>query len=57
MTVGELYALERKFNWGALRRATLMHLLASFRPENINHPLVLTAYAEIDAASDAIGVR
>jgi predicted nucleic acid-binding protein len=55
VSVGELYALANKFRWGPPKRASLTALLPAFVLADINHPSVLIAYGDMDAASDAAG--
>jgi tRNA(fMet)-specific endonuclease VapC len=56
VTVGELYALANKFRWGPARRAALALQLTPFIVENLDRRMV-PAYADIDAASEAVGRR
>ena len=55
VTVGELFALANKFNWGAAKRLALTTLLSSLALVDINDPRILTAYGDIDAWSQAQG--
>src|SRR6266852_1303292 len=55
VTVGEMYALARKWNWGARKQADLQKLLGQLVWVDINHPDILTAYGEIDDLSNRAG--
>jgi predicted nucleic acid-binding protein len=57
VTVGELYALANKFAWGAAKRAALAALLGHFLRVDINDPLILTAYGDVDSWSLARGFK
>jgi len=57
VSVGELYALEKRLNWGSDRVNAMKALLASLVVVDINSEPVLTAYAEIDQFSDGKGRR
>jgi predicted nucleic acid-binding protein len=53
VTIGELYALANKFNWGAAKRTALDNLLACLIWVDINDPQLLLTYGEMDAWSQA----
>jgi predicted nucleic acid-binding protein len=55
VTVGEIKAFARKQGWGVQKLTDLDALLAQVVTVDINHALVLDAYAELDANSEAIG--
>jgi tRNA(fMet)-specific endonuclease VapC len=55
VTVGEMRALARKFNWGPQKVADLDKLLAQVVWIDINHPDILGAYAELDDLSERAG--
>ena len=55
VTVGEMYALARKWNWGATRQDALRKLLSQLVWVDINHPDILTAYGELDYLSNRAG--
>jgi predicted nucleic acid-binding protein len=55
VSVGENYSLARKFGWGAGKVAAMHSLLGRLAVLDVNHPDVLQAYAEIDAACEAAG--
>lgn len=57
VTVGEMYALARKYDWGPAKQDALRKLLAELVWVDINHPDILTAYGELDALSDRAGRR
>ena len=55
VTVGEMYSLARKWNWGQSRLARLQHLLGEVVWVDINHPSILDAYGELDDLSNRLG--
>lgn len=55
VTIGEMYALAGKFQWGAPRRAALDQLLTGFSVIDISDQQILQAYGEIDAFADRSG--
>ncbi len=55
VTVGEMYALARKWNWGARKQADMQKLLGQLAWVDINHPDILTAYGEVDDLSNRAG--
>jgi tRNA(fMet)-specific endonuclease VapC len=55
VTVGEMYALVRKWNWGPKQAAALQRLLGQLVWADINHPDILNAYGELDDLSDRAG--
>ncbi|HVA44867.1 MAG TPA: PIN domain-containing protein [Pirellulales bacterium] len=55
VTVGEMYSLARKWNWGQSRLARLQHLLGEVVWVDINRPSVLDAYGELDDLSNRLG--
>jgi len=55
VTVGEMHALARKFNWGAAKIQDLTDLLKQVVWQDINDDSLLGTYGEIDAAMDAVG--
>src|SRR4051812_41441372 len=57
VTVGELYALANKFGWGPAKRASLASMLAHFDVVDINDPVTLTTYGDVDAWSLAQGYK
>jgi tRNA(fMet)-specific endonuclease VapC len=57
VTWGELKSLATQFNWGTARRAAMTAMLASYRQQDISDPLILDAYADIDAWSRANGYK
>ena len=57
VTIGEIFALAQKLNWGAEKIATMERLLDNLVVININSTQVLRAYAKIDCFSDSNGTR
>ena len=57
VSVGEILALARIFDWGEKRANTLQEVLDRIAPLDINHPRVLAAYAEIDHFGHTQGRR
>lgn len=57
VTKGELKALAYKLEWGADRRETLAAMLAALPAADISHGSIHDAYAAIDFASMALGVK
>ena len=57
VTVGEMYALARKWSWGPKKLVELDRLLARLVWVNINQPDILIAYGELDHASEMNGKR
>lgn len=57
VTVGEMYALARKWNWGPQKVADLERLLAQIVWVDINHLDILSVYGELDYESEVIGRR
>jgi len=55
VTIGEMYTLARKWNWGSRKLDQLHSLLEQLPWLDINHPMVLEAYGELDHFSDRIG--
>ena len=55
VTVGEIYALGRKFGWGQNKLDTLQSLLDELVWIDINRPEVLKSYGEIDHDSERMG--
>jgi tRNA(fMet)-specific endonuclease VapC len=56
VTVGEIFSLARKLNWGG-RRVTLLKTLLDEMPwMDINDPAVLDAYGQIDHYSMSRGI-
>src|SRR4051794_29254152 len=55
VTVGEMYALVRKWNWGTKKQADLQQLLTELVWVDINHPDILNAYGELDHLSKRSG--
>lgn len=55
VTVGELYALANKFNWGPTKLIALDALIADFDVSNINDQQILVDYGDIDGWSFARG--
>lgn len=55
VTVGEMYSLARKWNWGQGALARLHRLLGQVVWVDINRPPILGAYGEIDTLSDRAG--
>ena len=55
VSVGELYAMAVKRNWGDAKIAALVRLLDAFEWVNVNDNGVLPAYASIDARSESLG--
>jgi predicted nucleic acid-binding protein len=55
VSVGEVFALSLKFQWGASKRDTLDNLLNELVWIDVNTPEVLRAYAEISHYSESIG--
>lgn len=48
VTVGEMYALVRKWNWGIAKTAALNDFINHVVWVDINHPNILTTYGELD---------
>jgi tRNA(fMet)-specific endonuclease VapC len=57
VTKGELKALAYKLEWGADRRETLAAMLTALPAADISHGSIHDAYAAIDFASMALGVK
>ncbi len=55
VTVGEMYSLARKFNWGTVKTQELRDLLDELVWLDISDDSTLQAYGDIDAAMEAIG--
>jgi tRNA(fMet)-specific endonuclease VapC len=55
VTVGEMYSLARRWNWGPGKQADLQRLLAQLVWVDINHPDILAAYGELDHLSNRAG--
>ncbi len=55
VTVGEMYALARKWSWGSQKVAALDKLLAQVVWVDINHPDILSTYGELDDVSEKAG--
>lgn len=55
VTVGEMKALVRKWGWGPQKVAALDQLLGRVIWVDINHPDVLSAYADLDHTSSLTG--
>jgi tRNA(fMet)-specific endonuclease VapC len=48
---GEVWVLARRNNWGEAKQATLKTLLDNVVTVDINHPLIIEAYVELDLVS------
>ncbi len=57
VTKGELKALAYKFEWGADKQASLDAMLGGLPAADISHSTVHDAYASLDFASMALGVK
>lgn len=57
VTKGELKALAYKFAWGADKHAALSSMLSGLPAADISHSSVHDAYASLDMASVALGVK
>lgn len=57
VTKGELKALAYKLEWGADRRDALAAMLAALPAADLSHAAIHDAYAAIDFASMALGVK
>ena len=55
VTVGELYALVNKGDWGEVKRSSLDTILGNFTLVDISDPQILAAYGEIDSWSHKHG--
>jgi predicted nucleic acid-binding protein len=51
VSIGEIYSLSLKFNWGNDKKEKLEELIRKIPYININHHDILNMYAEIDAYS------
>ena len=57
VTVGEMFALARKFGWAEPKRAYMHEILADLVIVDINREAILEKYAEIDAWCHAQGIK
>ncbi|QDT52679.1 tRNA(fMet)-specific endonuclease VapC [Caulifigura coniformis] len=55
VTVGEMYALAKKLNWGGTRQSNLAQLLGQVVWVDISHPDILAAYGDLDDVSSRSG--
>jgi|SRR5579883_2163666 len=55
VTVGEMYALSRKWGWGAQKVIDLQKLLGQVVWVDINHPDILDAYGELEDVNSKAG--
>jgi predicted nucleic acid-binding protein len=49
VSIGEIYSLSYRLNWGSSKKITLKKLLDSIPVVDINHPTIINKFAEIDA--------
>jgi len=56
VTVGEMYALARKWAWGSQKVADLQKLLGQVVWVDINHPDILETYGGIEDANGKTGI-
>jgi predicted nucleic acid-binding protein len=55
VTVGEMFALVRKWGWGTQKVADLQKLLGQVVWVDINHPDILESYGELEEVNSTVG--